>query len=140
MVGPEYVPIWVSVGIEAIPGVELAPVREKVKQAIRDFLSPLKGGFDGQGWPLEKAVEALEIWTVATRVDGIAQVNGVNLGNSVAEGEDRIPLTGVQLPRLLGLSVQTGDAQPIDELRGGLGEPPEEPTKSLPVPTPQPVC
>jgi hypothetical protein len=140
VVGPEYVPIWVSVGIEAIPGVELAPVREKVKQAIRDFLSPLKGGFDGQGWPLEKAVEALEIWTVATRVDGIAQVNGVNLGNSVAEGEDRIPLTGVQLPRLLGLSVQTGDAQSIDELRGGLGEPPEEPTKSLPVPTPQPVC
>lgn len=44
VIGPEYVSIWISVGIEVIPGEDTAPVREAVKEALRTFLSPLAGG------------------------------------------------------------------------------------------------
>src|SRR5439155_15202094 len=54
--GPEYVPVSVSVGVDVLAGKDLAVVREAVKAAVRSFLSPLEGGADGTGWPLEKPV------------------------------------------------------------------------------------
>jgi hypothetical protein len=136
--GPEYVQVWVSAGIDVIPGWDVAPVREAVEQGLRDFLSPLSGGFEGTGWPLSKAVERLELWAVATRVEGVAKVNGVLLTDSTGASLDRVPIVGLQLPRLMGLSVGPGEPQALDELRGAA--PPSDGKKVVPVPVVPPEC
>ena len=130
--GPEYVPIWVSVGIDVVPGQDLAPVREAVKDILRQFLSPLYGGFDGTGWPLQKTVEPLELLAVAARVPGVAKVNSVLVALETGAAQTAVSLTSLQLPRLAGLSVQSGEPQSLDDLRG-IGETAAI-TKVVPVP------
>jgi hypothetical protein len=105
-----------------------------VKDAISQFLSPLPPPgapalpdavpvadvpepsllqVDG-GWPLGKNVLRLEVLAVASRVTGVLLVNDVFLSNDKVNGThtDDVPIGGLQLPRLAGLSVGTGD--PID--------------------------
>jgi len=119
--GPEYVGIWISIGIDVVPGVSVPPVREAVKAAVKEFLSALKGGFNGEGWPLEKTVENLEIWAKATQVEGVSKVNEVLLAKEDGGPVDRVEMNGLQLPRILGLSVQSGQAKSLDQLRADSG-------------------
>ncbi|MGA1839274.1 MAG: putative baseplate assembly protein [bacterium] len=140
--GPKYIDIWVSIGIEVIPGRDIAPVREEVKKTVRKFLSSLTGGFEGKGWPLEKVIENLEIWAVATRVEGVSKINSVILTDSTGVNKDRIPIRGLELPRLMGLAVQYGEPQDIADL---IAVPPEQVStvvskKILPVPVILPEC
>ncbi|MBZ5524720.1 MAG: baseplate J/gp47 family protein [Acidobacteriia bacterium] len=110
--GPEYVGLSVSIGIDVMPGRDIATVREAVKQAIRDFLSPLIGGQnapDGSGWPLAKAVESMDLWVQAVRVSGVSRVRGVLLWDSAGAQQNRIELSGLQLPRLDQIGVNLGD-------------------------------
>ncbi len=125
--GPEYVSTWVSIGIDVVPGMNIPPVREAVKVAVKDFLSPLKGGFDGTGWPLEKTVENLELWAKATQVGGVSKVNGVLLAKDDGTEVDRIEMNGLQMPRIIGLDVQSGDPKSINRVLADSGAgPPEE--------------
>ena len=130
--GPEYVPVWLSVGIEALAGRDLAVVREELKAALRAFLSALSGGGGGGGWPLSTDLERLEVWAVAARVEGVAKVTGVLLSGADGVDADRVPLTGLQLPRLVAVSVRQGQPQPLGELLGTAVEQPEVPL--LPIP------
>lgn len=133
---PEYVPIWVTVGIDVVAGVAIATVREAVKQALTDFLSPLpppdveplsdaesllttpQYSAQQKGWPLRKAVVALELAAVASRVSGVSFVKQVRLGLGTGTQQDQVAMTGLQLPRLAGISIAVGDAPGLDELRG----------------------
>lgn len=138
--GPEYRPVWVAVGIEVAPGQGVAEVQAAVEAALRRFLAPLParpGGLPelvpapgssavpsppdpaAQGWPLRKPVVALELQTAVSRVPGVLQVNGLELqgGDSLA-AVPALPMSGLQLPRLLGLSVSLGPPAPVAELRG----------------------
>jgi hypothetical protein len=139
--GPNYKPIWVSIGIDVVAGMNVAPVREAVKQAILAFLSPLPASPDAlldsqaallsapqyattqRGWPLRKAVVELELLAIASRVQGVLLVNKVILaeGNKPADGQ--VPMSGLELPRVLGISVVAGDPQSLNELRGQGGLP-----------------
>lgn len=131
--GPDYVGIWVSVGIQILPGLNAGPVRDAVKAAILSFLAPTTGGPQQlpddpaillsapqavyKGWPLGKSVIALELMAVAGRVPGIEFVQNVLLaqdGGSVAQ----VDFSGLQLPRVLGISVTDGDPLSLAELQG----------------------
>jgi hypothetical protein len=134
--GPEYVGIWISIGIQVLPGINLAPVREAVKSAVLQFLAPIVGGPQQlpddpavllnaplsasvyKGWPLGKPVISLEIMTVAGRTSGVEFVQDVLLAQS-GPAVAQVDLTGLQLPRVLGISVTNGPALSLDELRGG---------------------
>lgn len=131
--GPQYQKIYVSVGVEVIPGREQGVVLEAVRLQIENFLSPLTGGFEGDGWPLNKAVEPAEISAAATRVNGIAQVTIIHLGDQDGERTDPIAMTGLQLPYLVSFAVSAGDPPSIASL---LGEAPAEAdvTETVPVP------
>jgi predicted phage baseplate assembly protein len=129
--GPTYRSAWVSIGIDVLGGRDLAVVREAVKDAVRGFLSPLHGGHAGHGWPLSTDLERLELWARAARVDGVAAVTGVLLAGDDGRDTDRLPLTGLELPRLVGLSVRRGDPQPLAEVRG---TEPDVDTGRLPIP------
>jgi hypothetical protein len=93
--GPDYKPLWISIGIDVLPGVSIAEVRSAVKAELMRFLSPLPpetaSQLDNQvalfstpqyagmqrGWPLGKAVSPLELLAVASRVPGVLKINKV---------------------------------------------------------------
>lgn len=132
--GPVYRPVWVSIGLDVVPGRDQGPVREAVRAAIRRFLSPLSGGFEGRGWPLGKSVEAAEVSAAATRVDGVAKVNGLLLGGAAGGAVSTLPLVGLELPQLMGLAVESGDPAPLELVRGEAPEPQPAGPPVVPVP------
>lgn len=136
--GPVYVPVWVSVGIDVVPGADVAPVREAVRETLRAFLSPLVGGFEGAGWPLGRNVDPLELLAEAARVRGVARVNQVLLAEGDAAGDGVVEIVGLELPHVLAVSVRVGDALPLDDLRGASVATPEG--NPVPIPTVPPEC
>ena len=126
--GPIYVPLWLSVGITVAGGYTVPQVRDAVKARLRALLAPARTdgatdlpGFE-DGWPLGRAVNRLELWAEIARVAGVLKVNGVALAQGDSgEVATEVPLRGLQLPQLLGLSVELGDPLPIDALRGRAG-------------------
>jgi hypothetical protein len=150
---PVYKSIWVSVGIEVVPGASVAQVREAVTRELRQFLSPLpppgrRGALEDQvallttpqqaqtnkGWPLGKPVAPLELLAVASRVSGVLLVNkmlvtdrsntptqaaSTTAATTIAPVEDLpIRMSGLELPRVAGISVVVGDPISLDDLRG----------------------
>lgn len=123
--GPDYVGLWLSVGLTVAGGHTVPEVRDAVKARLRAVLAPTRvdGATDlpgrEDGWPLSTAVNVKDLWAEAARVPGVLRVNGVLLadarGNAIV---DEQALHGLQLPRLLGLSVEAGDPVSIDTLRG----------------------
>jgi hypothetical protein len=111
--GPEYVGVSVSVGINIMSGSDVATVREAVAAGLKKFLSPLNGGADETGWPVQKAVASLELLAQAVRVPGVVSVNGLNLFDEAGNKQDTIAMTGLQLPRLDAVSVSQGQPQPL---------------------------
>jgi hypothetical protein len=119
--GPKYVPIVVSVGVEVVPGRDFPNVREAVNRALKQVLSPLVGGRSGEGWPLQKAVLAKELWAEAARVDGVAFVKDLLLGDEDGSAAEQIPLTGLALPWLWKVDTREGDPEPLAALLGRMG-------------------
>lgn len=132
--GPDYRDLWLSAGVEVVQGQEQGPVLERVEIELRRFLSPLAGGFDGRGWPLDKAVEAGELLATATRVPGVSRVRRLLLGNTAGGEITRLELAGLELPRLAGIAVTAGDPLPLDDLLGA-----ETPVAGTPRRLPVPV-
>ena len=147
VLGPTYIPIWLSMSVDVIPGRNAGAVLEAVRRSVSQFLSPLHGGFESKGWPLEKAVESAEIAATASRVPGISKVNQVRVGDTAGETEADILLENLELPRLMMLEVVTGTAPSIEEIQGlqavpgtpGSGED-EDGLRSLPIPVVPEEC
>src|SRR5581483_9024915 len=91
---PEYKLIWISIGIEVVPGASPATVREAVRAALLAALSPLPpapagdgepaqpaggAGRAPRGWPLRKPVTKMDVLAAALRVDDVAGVRQVLL-------------------------------------------------------------
>jgi hypothetical protein len=133
--GPVYKGIWVSAGINVVAGVATAEVREAVKQALLNFLAPLSKtastigdsltslttpsyASTQKGWPLWKSVAARELLAIATRVSGVLLVNDVWIAEGDKPKTDQISISGLELPRVLGISVTIGEPMDLDQLRG----------------------
>ena len=106
-----------------------------MKQALLDFLAPLSksAGTIGdsltslttpayasaqKGWPLSKPVTGRELLAVASRVPGVLLVNDVWIAEGDKPKADQISISGLELPRVLGITVAIGDPMDIDQLRG----------------------
>jgi hypothetical protein len=154
--GPVYREILVSVGLQVVGGLAAAPVYAAVKQAILAFLSPLPASPDDaldsqtalltapqgavlqNGWPRNKAVVALELLAVASRVNGVNLVNEVQIAEPGGAAVASIDMAGLNLPRVVGISVGGGDPVPVTSLGGqtpAAGGP-----SYLPVPVIPEVC
>ncbi|MFZ4795464.1 MAG: baseplate J/gp47 family protein, partial [Blastocatellia bacterium] len=138
--GPVYKPIWISIGINVLSGVSPAEVREAVKKALQDFLAPIRQDVEStgaslldnqsaflstpqyaalqKGWPLRKAVNDRELMAVASRVAGVQLVNDVRIAEGNKPSTSPINMTGLELPRVVGISVNIGEPVEIDQLRG----------------------
>ena len=142
-----------SAGISVVAGVATAEVREAVKQALLDFLAPLSNtaGQIGdsltsltapsyasqKGWPLWKTVVGRALLAVASRVPGVLLVNDVWIaeGDKPKANPDQISISGLELPRVLGISVTIGDPMELDQLRGQTTAPVDPATPQV-VPVP----
>lgn len=125
--GPSYVAIWLSVGLQVVAGMSVATVTAAVKAALQAFLAPLPAPDDGSplsqadtGWPRLKPVQPLELQAVASRVDGVDLVQPVlvTFTGGTGDGSDPIPMYGLQLPQVAGISVISGDPLPLSQVQG----------------------
>jgi hypothetical protein len=150
--GPDYVGIWISIGIEVAGGFSLAEVAEGVKSRIRRYLSPLPApdipipqlpmlyGPDIdpalRGWPLGRAVHGRAILAEAARAPGVVEVADALLAPGNGPATDSVELSGLQLPEILGISVVAGSPLSLDVLRGAAsaGTPAATDAGRLPVP------
>lgn len=153
--GPEYVDIWISIGIEVEAGRSVPTVREEVRRTLTRFLAPIDpdapdwfeerpatladdlAAHPQRGWPLGKPVQRLELTAMASRVAGVRLVNGAQVAAGPGSATDSVPITGLQLPRVRAISV--GDtAADLDQLRGQ--QPGAQPPPVVPVPFVPETC
>jgi hypothetical protein len=121
VIGCEYLPIAISVGIDNPSGLQ--QIFSDVEQALRRYLFALApGGPESSGWPLGRSVRRRELEVVVSRLPGVAGVYGPNLfqrdehgawrkvvaadGNESAE----ITLDPWMLPELISVVVASGAA------------------------------
>lgn len=130
--GPVYKPIWISIGINVVAEKSTPEVREAVKKSLLDFLAPINpavadslidqtGGQNLEavnGWRLRKPIVAKELLAEASRVDGVMFVNEVLLAEGNGSAGEQVTMNGLELPRIMGISVSIGDALPLSQLRG----------------------
>jgi predicted phage baseplate assembly protein len=126
VIGCEYVPLGVSIGVTVRDGFGRDAVLQGVREGLKRVLWPLSpGGPDGTGWPLGREVRDRELEVEVSRLPGIAAVAGVNLfirnldqwqlvPRGEACGPARLSLAEWQLPELLSVVVVEGDAAPAD--------------------------
>jgi hypothetical protein len=143
--GAVYKPIWISVGINVVAEKAVPEVREAVKKSLLEFLAPLDPKFDllgesngdqANGWRLRKPVAAKELLAVASRVSGVMFVNEVLLAEGDRAAGEQVAMHGLELPRVMGISVSVGDALPLAQLRGTSTAPSGKtgPRKIVPIP------
>jgi Baseplate J-like protein len=154
--GPNYRQIWVSAGIDVLAGLATSDVVQAARQELMRFLAPVDPtlppwyvaapqGVDQpyvhpeRGWPLRKSIVALELMAVLSRVAGVDYVNSLYLAEGSAGPKDSIPLSGLDLPRVLGVHVVAGDALDLDQVRGLTPEPSQGKT-TIPVPLVPETC
>jgi hypothetical protein len=133
---PTYQPIWISVGFKPVAGASVVQVRDDIKKEIYAFLSPLPGdnrtGHE-RGWPLLKSVVDRELMAVASRVREVLLITDINIAWNNQPPSDEIPMKGLDLPRIAGLSITVGDPLSMDQLRGQTSSTPSD-SKIVPVP------
>lgn len=125
---PVYKQIWISVGINITADKSASEVREAVKRDLLKFLAPLNPATFGlfnennteinKGWRLRKTVTAKELSAVASRTNGVMFVNDVLLAEGTDAAGEQIVMNGLELPRVMGISVSVGDPLPLSSLRG----------------------
>lgn len=118
VIGCEYVPVALSVGIDNPGGRE--ETNTAVKDALRRHLYCLApGGPQGRGWPLGRTLKRRELEIVVSRLEGVEGVYGPNLFRLVAGAWQRVTATNDQveiallpwqLPELMGVLVAAGEA------------------------------
>lgn len=154
--GPVYKGIWISVGIDVAAGFAVAEVVEAVTRQLRKFLAPIgPAGYEKQsaplftprapdprrGWLLRAPVSSRVLLAETARVPGVTSVAGVQLAEGALDESDVVEMSGLDLPRVLGISVVAGEPVPISALRGDSARgaaPPEVP--ALPVPIVPETC
>jgi predicted phage baseplate assembly protein len=126
VIGPEYVGLGITVGVELRAGFGREESLAAVRDALFAWLWPLfPGGAAGEGWPLGGTVSTLELTVAVARVPAVSAVRGVKLflrqGSEytrVSSGAQpaSVRLLEWQLPELLSVVAVEGDAP--DDLRG----------------------
>ena len=154
--GPDYVDLWISIGIDVEAGRSFAVVREDVRKALTRFLAPVDleapdwfeaeaatlaedlSSHPQRGWPLGKPVQRLELVAVASRVPGVRLVNDVLLAAGTGGAVDAVPISGLQLPRVRAIAI--GPTAPdLDQVRGQHA-PDTPPPSVVPVPVIPETC
>ena len=137
---PDYLSVYVSVGIQVQPGHFVDKVEQDVEMRLRYYLSSLApGGPDGTGWPLKKSLVSKDLDAVATRVPGVEYVQGLEMGVITPDPISKYEIGGLELPRLVGVRVQQGPVQPLKSVFSAPGSSPSL-LQGVPIPVTRAKC
>lgn len=99
VIPPEYVKVSVNTEVVIKPKYLKNTVEEAVKKALKNFLNPIIGGKDGNGWPFGRSVYISEVYELIEGVEGVDYIESVKLkkGEEGAEqeGDVNIPEYGL---------------------------------------------
>ncbi|WP_088889353.1 putative baseplate assembly protein [Leptolyngbya ohadii] len=130
VIGCQYVPLGISVGITVRNGASQETVLNNVRESLRRFLWALPpGGTEQQGWMLGKTVRDRELEIIVSQVAGVNSVSGINLFTREGEGWSMVPrpdrclpvelaLQAWELPELLSVVAVVDDRGAPEDLRG----------------------
>ncbi len=135
--GPDYVPLYVSIGVDVIAGQDIATVIQAVRTAVRRYLSPLSGGPAGTGWPLSKTVDPTGLMVQALLVAGVSDVQSVLLWDETMTSIGTLTISGLHLPELLQISVSSGAAVDLSAVGTATTT---SATPTFVIPAPQTTC
>jgi predicted phage baseplate assembly protein len=99
---PAYRGLKIAVKLSAMPGSDRKQLRDNVIRAINLLFHPLKGGPDGRGWPLGRAVQPHEVSAALAWVGGVdlSEEVGIELFEVDASGAAaKEPVPRLMLPR-----------------------------------------
>lgn len=124
VIGCEYIPVAMSVGITVRPGFGFDQVNYDVRQVVQHYFWPLPPyGPAGEGWLLGRSIKDRELEVIVAQVKGVNTVTGVNLFRQqnklwqiVPRSQQcqaiQIDLEQWQLPELLAVTVSTDGVIP----------------------------
>lgn len=122
VIGPDYVPLSASVGVDVRNGFGVEQTLAAVRLALRTFFWPLAPGGPGQrGWGLGSTVVTAHAEVAVARVPGVAALRGLRLFNRgtddawtelSASGGRKLVLEAWQLPELLHVIAVAGQDAP----------------------------
>ncbi|NGY63847.1 putative baseplate assembly protein [Lentzea sp. NEAU-D13] len=96
---PFYQGITVVADLKARTGTPTEAVRARAMDALGDYLDPIRGGADGDGWPFGRPVHSGEVYAVLQRIAGVELVEDVRLfAANLVTGERGQAVQRVDLP------------------------------------------
>ena len=101
LVGPQYVPVDIQATVAPLADVKETDLKPQVIAALSDFLDPLHGGEDGDGWPFGHNVFVSELYQLLDQLSGVDYVTGVTVSS-----DDPARLIYNERLELIGLTVK----------------------------------
>lgn len=98
VIEPEYVKISVECKVHVMKKYSSGEVKKRINTKLEQFLHPLTGGPDGQGWPFGRSVFPSEIYQIIDDVEGVDYATDVLLSAGELEYQKeaiRIPGYGL---------------------------------------------
>ncbi len=96
---PYYQGLSVAALVRSLPGRPAALVRQRVLDALGEFINPLTGGPEGEGWPFDADINAANIAQLIEAIEGVDRVDEVLLfeydlrtGRRLGSGRDLVRL------------------------------------------------
>ncbi|HEY9206928.1 MAG TPA: putative baseplate assembly protein [Candidatus Methanoperedens sp.] len=88
--GPSYVEISISVDICVISIDVASRVESNVKKKLDDFLHPLTGGTEGNGWDFGRNVSDSDIYALLENIDDVDHIENLEI-TTIAESKEKVP-------------------------------------------------
>ncbi|MDC3332366.1 hypothetical protein OAV42_02590 [Ilumatobacter sp.] len=74
---PYFQGVTVAALLTARPGRPGAVVRERAMRILYDFINPLTGGAEGNGWPFDADLNSAQVFQILDAVEGVERVDEV---------------------------------------------------------------
>lgn len=87
VVAPTYLEVAVRARVSALPGMNRVNLRQQIVAALDDFLDPLRGGPERNGWPFGRDLFRAEVMQVIDEVAGVDYVVALSLSAAGCEPE-----------------------------------------------------
>ncbi|MGC5328269.1 putative baseplate assembly protein [Brevibacillus sp. SYSU BS000544] len=100
VIAPDYVQVRVEAIVSIEPDFHFIETSNRIETALRDFLHPLNGGPEREGWPIGRTVYKSEIYEEIGKVDGVDCVQSVRLigeGKGVVHSEGNVQIRPIGL-------------------------------------------
>ncbi|MFY1113002.1 MAG: putative baseplate assembly protein [Methanosarcinaceae archaeon] len=114
--GPSYISVSVEADVVIKPRYLKGDVETRVEEAVKGFLSPIKGGPGGNGWPFGRNVYISEIYQLIDGVEGVDYVKSLNFGpdpESLGDKTIEIPAHYLVYPGELIISAEEISAKEV---------------------------